>query len=139
MNKRHILSNSVKPKASLTGFFPGSAGCEPSMKYWVALSSYPVSLQTLHHERKLYRQMLDCQLSLISPLRVTGVAISARNTMRSLSNDDGDGNENVKKAIGLLRTITTLHLYNAFSYFSLPSLHDYDARIPDFTLYGGHK
>ena len=83
--------------------------------------------------------MLDCQLSLISPLRVTGVAITARNTMRSLSNDDADDNENVKKAIGLLRKITTFHLHNAFLYFSLPSLHDYDAKIPDFTLYGGHK
>ena len=83
--------------------------------------------------------MIDCQLSLIFALRVTGVAISARNTMGSLSNDDGDGNEERQKAIDLLRKITTLHLYNAFLYFSLPSLHDYDARIPEFTLYGGHK
>ena len=26
------------------------------------------------------------------------------------SNDDGDGNENVKKAVGLLRKTTTLHV-----------------------------
>ena len=42
--------------------------------------------------------------------------------------------------MGLLGKITTLHVHNAFLYFSLPSPHDYDAKIPDFTLlYGGHK
>ena len=35
-------------------------------------------------------------------------------TLGSLSNDDGDGNENVKKAIGLLRKTTTLHVHRAF-------------------------
>ena len=54
----------------------------------------------------------------------------------SLSNDDGDGdgNENAKKAIGLLRKATTLHVQ-----FFLPSLRDYDVKMPDFTLYGGRK
>ena len=41
--------------------------------------------------------MIDCQLSLIFALRVTGVENSARNAMGSLSNDGGDGNENAKK------------------------------------------
>ena len=59
--------------------------------------------------------------------------------MGDFSNDDGDGKENAKKEIGLLGKITTLHVHNAFLYFSLPSPHDYDAKIPDFTLYGGHK
>ena len=43
----------------------------------------------------------------------------------SFSNDDGDGNEDVKKAIGLLRKTTTLHVHHAFLYIFLPSLHDY--------------
>ena len=48
----------------------------------------------------------------------------------SFSNDDGDGdgNEDVKKAIGLLRKTTTLHVYHAFLYISLPSLHEYDVK-----------
>ena len=33
---------------------------------------------------------------------------------RIFSNDDGDGNQDVKKAIGLLRKTTTLHVHNAF-------------------------
>ena len=32
----------------------------------------------------------------------------------SFSNDDGDGNQDVKKAIGLLRKTTTLHVHHAF-------------------------
>ena len=43
-------------------------------------------------------------------------------TVRSFSNDDSDGNENVKKATGLLRKTTTLHVHHAFLYISLPSL-----------------
>ena len=35
-------------------------------------------------------------------------------TLGSFSNDDGDGNQDVKKAIGLLRKTTTLHVYHAF-------------------------
>ena len=32
----------------------------------------------------------------------------------SLSNDDADGNENGKKAIGLISKTTTLHVHHAF-------------------------
>ena len=35
----------------------------------------------------------------------------------SFSNDDGDGDEDVKKAIGLLRKTTTLHVHHAFCTF----------------------
>ena len=52
------------------------------------------------------------------------------------SNDDGDGNENGKNAIGLIRKTTTLHVHHAFLYISLPSLHDYDVKMPNFTIYG---
>ena len=57
----------------------------------------------------------------------------------SFSNDDGDGNENVKKAIGLLSKTTSLHVPHAFLYISLPLLHDYDVKMPSFTFYGGRK
>jgi len=59
--------------------------------------------------------------------------------MGSFSNDDGDGNENVKKAIDLLRKTTILHMHHAFLYISLPSLHDYDLKMPKCKFYGGHK
>ena len=57
----------------------------------------------------------------------------------SFSNDDGDGNENVKKAVGLLSKTTTLHVHHPFLYISLPLLHDYDMKMPSFTFYGGRK
>ena len=49
----------------------------------------------------------------------------------SFSNEDGDGNEDVNKAIGLLRKTTTLHVQHTFLYISLPSLHDYDVKMPN--------
>ena len=55
----------------------------------------------------------------------------------TLRSDDGDGNENAKKAIGLITKTTILHIHHAFLYISLPSLHDYDVKMPNFTLYRG--
>ena len=48
----------------------------------------------------------------------------------SLSNDDGDGNENGKKAMGLACA-------TPFLCISLPSLHDYDVEVPSFTFFEG--
>ena len=44
----------------------------------------------------------------------------------TLRSDDGDGNEDVKKAIGLITKTTILHVHHVFLYISLQSLHDYD-------------
>ena len=57
----------------------------------------------------------------------------------SFSNDGGDGNQDVKKAIGLLRKTTTLHVHHAFLYISLPSLHECDVKMPNCKFYGGRK
>ena len=55
------------------------------------------------------------------------------------SNGEGHGNENVKKAIGLLSKTTSSHVHHAFLYISLPLLHDYDVKMPSFTVYEGRK
>ena len=47
-------------------------------------------------------------------------------TIGSLSNDGGDGNEDGKKAIGLISKTTTLHVHHAFLYISLPSSHEHN-------------
>ena len=57
----------------------------------------------------------------------------------SFSNDDGDGNENVKKAIGLLSKKTSLHVHHPFLYISLPLLHDHDVKMSSFRFYGGRR
>ena len=57
----------------------------------------------------------------------------------SLRNDDGDGNENGKKEIGLLRKTTTLHVHHAFWYISLPSFHDYNVKTPNFPFCRGRE
>ena len=57
----------------------------------------------------------------------------------SFSNDDGDGNENVKKAIVLLSKKTSLYVDHVFLYIFLPLLHDCDVKMPSFTIYGGRK
>ena len=55
----------------------------------------------------------------------------------TLRSHDGDGNENFKKAIGFFSKTTILHVHHAFLYISLPSLHDYDVKMPNFKLYRG--
>ena len=55
----------------------------------------------------------------------------------TLRSDDGDGNGNATKAIGLISKTTILHVHHAFLYISLPSLHDYDVKMPNVTMYRG--
>ena len=57
----------------------------------------------------------------------------------SFSNDEGDGNGNGKNAVGLISKTTTLHVHYTFFADYLPSLHDYDVKMPNFTFYGGSK
>ena len=52
----------------------------------------------------------------------------------TLRSDDDDGNGNTTKAIGLISKTTILHVHHAFLYISLLSLHDYDVKMPNFTL-----
>ena len=61
-------------------------------------------------------------------------------SVAGFSNDDGegDGNENVKKAIGLLSRTTSLHMHHTL-YISSPLLHDYNMKMPSFMFYGGRK
>ena len=54
--------------------------------------------------------------------------------LQSAGNGDGDGNENGKKAIDLLSKTTTLHVQHTFLYISLPSLRDYDVKMPNFSF-----
>ena len=53
----------------------------------------------------------------------------------TLRSHDGDGNEDVKKAIGLISKTTILHVHHTILYISLPSLHDYDVKVPNVTFH----
>ena len=72
-------------------------------------------------------------------LRENKSYLKARTTVRigTLRSDDGDGNGNATKAIGLFSKTTVLHVHYAFLYISLPSLHDDDVKMPNFTMYRG--
>ena len=54
--------------------------------------------------------------------------------LQNASNGDGDGNENGKKAKDLFSKTTTLLVQHTFLYISLPSLHGYDVKMPNFTF-----
>ena len=49
--------------------------------------------------------------------------------------------ERQKNQLVKISNTTTLHVHHAFLYISLPSLHDYDVKIPNFTFFWGctHK
>ena len=55
----------------------------------------------------------------------------------TLRSGDGDGNGKAAKTKGLISKTTILHVYHAFLYISLPSLHDYDVKMPNYTVYRG--
>ena len=57
----------------------------------------------------------------------------------SLSNQDGEGNENGKNAIGLISKTTTLHVQHVCLYIYLPSLHDYNVKVTNFTFCRGRE
>ena len=46
-----------------------------------------------------------------------------------------------KQTIGLEQEgkTTTLHVHHTFLYISLPFLHDYDVKFPNWTFHGGRK
>ena len=55
------------------------------------------------------------------------------------TNNDGDGKENCQKYYVYINKKTTLQVHHFIFYISLPSLHHYDMKLPNFTspLYGG--
>ena len=68
------------------------------------------------------------------------VSITLVLKLGSLSKDDGDGNEKGKKATGLdWQNNNNLHVGSRLLYISLPSLHDYDVELLNFTFYGGRE
>ena len=91
----------------------------------------PQKIQSSHLKRE--------ESSLPVDVRRSETSLRKLGTLGSFSNDDGDGNQDVKKAIGLLRKTTTLHVHHAFLYISLPSFYDYDVKMPNCKFYGGRK
>ena len=58
----------------------------------------------------------------------------------SLRSDDADVNDSGKKAIDLdLSKTKTLHVHHAFLYISLPSLHDFNVKLPNFWFFRGRE
>ena len=65
--------------------------------------------------------------------------ISVVRTLRC-HDDDYNLQRERQKATGWIGKTKALHMHHAFFlYISLPSLHDYDGKIPNCTFYGGHK
>ena len=72
-------------------------------------------------------------------LKTTHLKVAVANfKLGTLRSDDGDGNGNATKATGLISKTTILHVHHAFLYILLPSLHNYDVKMPNFTMYRGN-
>ena len=74
------------------------------------------------------------KFTFIEPINV--LLVFALGTLRS---NDADGNENVKKTIGLISKTTISHVHHTFLYISFPFLNDYIVKMPYFAFYGGRK
>ena len=60
-------------------------------------------------------------------------------TKESVSNDDGDGNKNGKKAMGFDWHNNNFARRSRYLYISLPSLHDSNVQLPIFMFCWGRK
>ena len=60
------------------------------------------------------KRTLETTIITLYSLSIFSLAKSLQLTLGSLRNDDADGNENGKKAIGLISKTTTLHVHHAF-------------------------
>ena len=79
-------------------------------------------------------------LSLTVRKSFTHASVKKAFAIGSLSNDDGDGNENCKKAKGLdWRNNNFARAHHASWYISCPSLHDYNVKVPCFTFCRGRE
>ena len=54
--------------------------------------------------------------------------------LETLRSDDATATRTSKITIGLEDKTTALHMHLTFWYISLPFLHDYDVKLPDFTF-----
>ena len=91
----------------------------------------PISKVERHIADRFFA-ILWCSVNTYSPRRGSKI--------RSFSSDDGDSNENVKKAIGLhSKKENNFARVSLFLYISLPSLYDYEVKMRNFSFYGGRK
>ena len=67
------------------------------------------------------------------------ICFSVHQTIGGVSNNDGDVNENDKKAIGLDWQNNNSTRALRFLDISLPSLHNLDVNMPNFTFCGGRE
>ena len=67
-------------------------------------------------------------------LRNTDICFPRNQSLASLSDDDGYGNENGNKAVGLDKQNNNFARVSHILYISLPSLHDYDVKLPNCTF-----
>ena len=67
-------------------------------------------------------------------LRNTDICFPRNQSLASLSDDDGYGNENGNKAVGLDKQNNNFARVSRILYISLSSLHDYDVKLPNCTF-----
>ena len=133
-----------------------------NLESWVLESGFRNTIQGLRNpindwnpESKFYRQRIrnpvpgvrnarrEIQNPRLSWIPLHGARRTETRGRDAIRNfNDADGNKNVKKknkkTIGLISK-TTLHVHYPFFHISLPALHDYDVKMPNFVFYGARK
>ena len=83
------------------------------MIYHTALNLLLFCRQTSRTERREFFKNVTAETGRPATAGCCGVC-GRKRTIGTLRSDDGDGNENGKKAIGLISKTTTLHVHHAF-------------------------
>ena len=70
---------------------------------------------------------------------VKAITSEQRLILETLRSHNATATRTSKTTVALVGKTTTLHVHLTYLYISLPFLHDYDVKMPNFTFQGGRK
>ena len=98
-----------------------------SNKRWIFVSSVCKCFQV---GGRCVKQKIENTLCVMIPLEEENRDLEDPTTRRQRER---------QKIIGLRSKTTTLNVHHTFLYISMPFLHDYDVKMPNFAFYGERK
>ena len=85
----------------------------------------------------LFSKFVDMTVNLSLIVQTTRIhGNNSRFPFSTLRSNDADVQRERQKKKGLISKTTTSHVHHTFLYISLPFLHDYDVKIPNFVFHG---
>ena len=105
---------------------------EPGSLTWILYSTWQLRSQVLSRQSKMQIFVQNCCFSYWTYCFLTFSFLSPSSDIRDLTKPRRRRQLERQKTIGVMSKTKTLHVHHAFLYVSLPSLHNYDVKWPNF-------